>query len=73
MKRLIRTSTYIRPSKEIDFGEGCPFKRTTDTSYYDNFPQGFDDRSVLLDIPTNKIKYYSLSFSNANENDYYYI
>ena len=37
MKRLIRTSTYIRSSKEIDFGESCPFKRTTDTSYYDNF------------------------------------
>lgn len=37
---------------------------TNVTSYYDCFPQGFEDRSILIDLPTNMIKFYALSLED---------
>ena len=71
---LILLGYIVRGTHDLDVLEVIPNKlstlfmkydmNTNAMTYYDYFPQGFEDRAILLDLPTNKIKYYTLSLED---------
>lgn len=71
---LILMGYIIRGTHDLDILEITPKKlaslfdkydmNTSVTSYYDCFPQGFEDRAKLLYLPTNMIKFYTLSLED---------
>lgn len=71
---LILLGFIVRGTHDVDILETTPNELTTlfnkydintsVTSYYDFFPQGYENRAILLDLPTNKIKYYILSLED---------
>ncbi len=71
---LILLGYIVRGTHDLDVLEVTPNKlailftkydmNTNAMTYYDYFPQGFEDRAILVDLPTNKIKYYTLSLED---------
>lgn len=71
---LILMGYIVRATHDLDILEVTPKQlsslfnkydmNTAVVSYYDFFPQGFEDRAVKIDLPTRKIKYYTLSLED---------